>query len=60
MEHPEDYSVVYYFQTSGSFSYIKIYINDKGFVTYAKPMSLSGLEDSELKALIFDINNHFT
>ena len=59
VEHNEDYSVVYYLRTSGSVSYIKVYINGDGFVTYAKPMSLIGTEDAELKVLIEVIQNHF-
>ena len=59
IEHAEDYSVVYYMRTSGSYSYIKVYINNNGFVTYAKPMSILGTEDNELAAVINEINNHF-
>lgn len=59
VEHKEDYSVVFYFRTSDSFSYIKIYINESGFVTYAKPMSLLGKDDKELVILIEEIQNHF-
>lgn len=58
VEHKEDYSVIYYFRTSDSFSYIKIYISEAGFVTYAKPMSLLGKEDKELVVLIEEIQNH--
>lgn len=58
VEHKEDFSVVFYLRTSGTFSYIKIYVNNKRFITYAKPMSLSGTDDSELCALINEINNH--
>jgi hypothetical protein len=60
VEHPEDYSVVYYMRTSDSYSYIKVYIDKNGFVTYAKPMSMLGTEDSELTAVINEINDHFT
>jgi hypothetical protein len=59
VEHPEDYSVVYYMRTSDSYSYIKVYIDKNGFVTYAKPMSMLGTEDSELAAVINEISNHF-
>lgn len=59
VEHSEDYSVNYYFRTSDSYSYIKVYIDASGFVTYAKPMSLLGKEDSELKLLIEEITAHF-
>ena len=59
VEHPEDYSVIFYFRTSGTLSYLKIYINEQGFVTYAKPMSLAGKDDGELKMLIEEIQNYF-
>ena len=57
VEHPEDFSVMYYMRTSGTCSYIKVYIDRKGFVSYAKPMSMLGVEDGELNALIKEINN---
>lgn len=59
VEHSEDYSVAFYFRTSCSHSYIKIYVNGSGFVTYAMPMSLMGAADSELAALIEEIKLHF-
>lgn len=59
VEHKDEYSVNYYFRTSGNVSYLKVYINDDNFITYAKPMSLNGREDSELKMLINEIRNHF-
>lgn len=59
VEHSEDFSTVYYMRTSGTFSYIKVYINADGFVTYAKPMSLKGTDDGELSAIIEIINSHF-
>lgn len=59
VEHKEDYSVMYYFRTSDTMSYIKIYTDASGFVTYAKPMSLIGQDDGELKALIEEITRHF-
>lgn len=59
VEHPEDYSVIYYMRTSGSYSYIKVYMDKNGFITYAKPMSILGTEDSELAAVINEISNHF-
>lgn len=59
VEHPEDYSVIFYFRTSGTLSYLKIYINEQGFVTYAKPMSLAGKNDGELTMLIEEIQNYF-
>lgn len=58
VEHPEDFSMVFYMRTSGAFSCIKIYINSKGFVTYAKPMSMLGTDDGELRAVINEMNNH--
>ncbi len=57
VEHPEDFSVMYYMRTSGTCSYIKVYIDRKGFVSYAKPMSMLGEEDGGLAALIKEINN---
>ena len=59
VEHKEDCSVIFYFRTSNSLSYIKIYINESGFVTYAKPMSLLGKDDEEFAILIEEIQNHF-
>jgi hypothetical protein len=59
VEHKEEFYVVYYMRTCGSFSYLKVYINNNDFVTYAKPMSMLGTEDNELVALINDIKNHF-
>ena len=60
VEHSEDYNVVYYMRTSDVFSYIKIYINNNGFITYAKPMSMIGTEDQELQALLNELSYHFT
>lgn len=59
VEHDEDYSVVYYFRTSGSVSYVKVYISASGAVTYARPMSMQGDKDEELKSLIEEIKTHF-
>jgi len=59
VEHPEDYSVMYYMRTSDTYSYIKVYIDKNGFVTYAKPMSMLGPEDEELAAVINEISDHF-
>lgn len=59
VEHAEDFCTIYYMRTSGTFSYIKVYINSDGFITYAKPMSLKGNEDGELGAIIKIIKSHF-
>lgn len=59
VEHPEDYSVMYYMRASDTYSYIKVYIDKNGFVTYAKPMSMLGPEDEELAAVINEISDHF-
>lgn len=59
VEHSEDYSVMYYMRTSDTYSYIKVYIDKNGFVTYAKPMSMLGPEDEELAAVINEISDHF-
>lgn len=59
VEHDEDFSTIYYMRTSGTFSYIKVYVNSDEFITYAKPMSLKGKDDGELSAIIDIINSHF-
>ena len=59
VEHPEQYYVVYYMRTSGTYSYIKVYLDKNDFVTYATPMSMLGAEDNELVAVISEISNHF-
>lgn len=59
VEHAEDFSTIYYMRTSGTFSFIKVYVNSDGFITYAKPMSLKGKDDRELGAIIEIINSHF-
>ena len=59
VEHAEDFSTTYYMRTSGTFSYIKVYVNSNGFITYAKPMSLKGKDDGELSEIIEIINSHF-
>ena len=59
VEHAEDFCTIYYMRISGTFSYIKVYINSDGFITYAKPMSLKGNEDGELGAIIKIIKSHF-
>ncbi len=58
VEHTEHYNVVYYMRTSGTYSYITLYIDAAGFVTYAKPMSMLGVEDGELNAIINELKNH--
>lgn len=59
VEHAEDFCTIYYMRTSGTSSYIKVYINSDGFITYAKPMSQKGNEDGELGAIIEIIKSHF-
>lgn len=59
VEKRKNYYVTYYMRTSDTFSYIRVYIDNDGFVTYAKPMSMLGSDDSELVALINEISNHF-
>lgn len=59
VERKTNYYVTYYMRTSDTFSYIRVYIDSNGFVTYAKPMSMLGSDDSELAALINEISNHF-
>ena len=59
VEKKTNYYVTYYMRTSDTFSYIRVYIDSNGFVTYAKPMSMLGSDDSELATLINEISNHF-
>lgn len=59
VEKPNSFYVTYYLRTSNSYSYIRIYIDGKGFVTHAKPMSMLGMDDDELLAVINGISNHF-
>lgn len=59
VENNESYNVVYYFRTTNSVSYITIYINASGFITYAQPMSLLGSEDNELQVLVEKLENNF-
>ena len=59
VEKRTNYYVTYYMRTSDTFSYIRVYVDNDGFVTYAKPMSMLGGDDSELAALINEISNHF-
>lgn len=58
VEQPEHYFVVYYMRTSGTYSYITLYFDADGFVTYAKPMSMLGAADGELNAIINELKNH--
>lgn len=58
VEHQSDFNVVYYMRTCETFSYIKVYVSNKGFVTYAKPMSMLDTQDNELTALINEIKIH--
>ena len=51
-EHNDKYYTMYYFRTSDTVSYLQVFINNKGFITYARPASLRGKEDTELQELI--------
>lgn len=57
VEKRNNYYVTYYMRTSDTYSYMRVYVNDKGFVNYAKPMSMLGKEDSEFVSLINEITN---
>lgn len=59
VEHLENYTMCFYFRTTGSPSCLTVYIDKKGFVTYAKPMSLIGTDDTEFQHLIEEITNNF-
>lgn len=58
VEHLSEYFVTYYFRTSNTFSLLKVYVNDKGFITYAAAMSMAGPQDAEFAALINEIKNN--
>ena len=59
VEHPEDFSVVYYLRTCGTISYIKFYIDKKGFVTYAKPSTMATEKDGDLESVTEEIQRRF-
>lgn len=52
VEDIKQYNVTYYLKTSGYFSQIKFYFNDKSFITYGQPGSDMGTEDMLLNELI--------
>lgn len=52
VEDISQYNVTYYLKTSGYFSQIKFYFNDKNFITYCQPGSDIGVEDVLLNELI--------
>ena len=52
VEDVKQYNVTYYFKTSGRFSQIKFYFNDKHFITYGQPGSDIGADDKLLNMLI--------
>ena len=58
VEYKEQYYTIYYFRTSGTMSYLQVYVDKKGAVTYAKPMSLAGADDAELKHLVVEIQKY--
>lgn len=59
VEYIANHYVMYYFRTCNTYSCIMAYIDAKGFVTYAKPMSMAGTDDSELATLIEYITRRF-
>lgn len=52
VEYPSKYYVLYFFKTSGTFSYIQFYYRSKGEFTTANPKSDIGEEDEKLQCLI--------
>ena len=58
VEHTHDYCIIYYMRTCNTYSYLKVYIDKNNFVTYARPMSMIGNDDTELGAVINEIKNH--
>lgn len=57
VEHPKEYYTMFYFSTSGTTSYLQVFNNKRGFITYAKSASFVGAKDQELEKLI-EILNH--
>lgn len=52
VEYPSKYYILYFFKTSGTFSYIQFYYRNKGGFTTANPKSDMGEEDEKLQSLI--------
>ncbi len=52
VETPGNYIVSYYLKTSGKFSSIAFNFDNKGFISYAAPLSELGTDDMKLKQLI--------
>lgn len=52
VEHNDKHYTMFYLCTSGTYSYLQVYIDKKGFVTYAKPASFLGKEDRDLMTLV--------
>lgn len=52
VEHNDSYYTMFYFSTSGTVSYLQVYIDGRGYITNARPASFIGKEDHELQNLI--------
>lgn len=52
VEYLEQYKIIYYLKTSGTFAYIDFFMNKKGFVSYGNPCSDIGDADNKLKQLL--------
>jgi hypothetical protein len=52
IEEISQFNVTYYLKTSGYYSQIKFYFNNKNFITYAQPGSDMGTDDELLNELI--------
>lgn len=52
VEHNDEYYTMFYFSTSGTISSLQVFINARGFITYAKPASFIGNDDKELEKLV--------
>lgn len=57
VEHSKEYYTMFYFSTSGTTSYLQVFNDKRGFITYAKSASFIGTKDHELAKLI-EILNH--
>lgn len=52
VEYLPNYCVYYYFQGSGSYSWIQFFITKDGFISYAQPFSDMGTEDDTLRKVL--------
>jgi len=56
VKRSNQYYIVYYMKTSGRFSQLMFYFNNKGFITRCMPSSDMGQEDTLLQNVIKELN----